>query len=56
MLKRYEWLFLLLGALVSVAIAVLVAKDDTWRGFFWGLGVALAFGAVIAWLDARETR
>jgi drug/metabolite transporter (DMT)-like permease len=55
MLKRYEWMCLLLGGLVCVAIAVLVAKDDTLRGFFWGLGAALAFGAVIAWLDARES-
>jgi drug/metabolite transporter (DMT)-like permease len=56
MLKRYEWLFLIAGALVSVAVAALVATDDTWRGFFWGLAAALAFGAVIAWLDGRESK
>ena len=55
-LGRYEWVFLVAGALVSVAIAVLVAKEDTLRGFFWGLATALVFCAVVAWLDARETK
>ena len=54
-LGRYEWVFLVAGALVSVAIAVLVAKDDTWRGFFWGMAAALVFGAVVTWLYARES-
>jgi hypothetical protein len=54
--ERYEWVFLLLGALVSVGIAVLVVEDDTWRGFFWGMGAALVFGAVIAWFYAREAK
>ncbi|MBV9108914.1 MAG: hypothetical protein JO306_05885 [Gemmatimonadetes bacterium] len=49
-------MFLVAGALVSVAIAVLVAKEDTLRGFFWGLATALVFCAVVAWLDARETK
>lgn len=54
--RRYEWVFLLLGAMVCVAVAVLAAKDDTRRGFFWGLAMALAFGAVVAWLYARESK
>jgi hypothetical protein len=55
MARRYEWLVLLLGALASLAIAVLVVERDTFRGFFWGLAGSLAFGAVIAWFYARET-
>ena len=56
MLRRWEWLILLCGAVVSAAIGAWGAKSDTASGLFWGIAAGLVFMSIVAWLYAREKR